>query len=93
LRAARANIGQHMKYTAWLLANRDWLAGDRFSYADLAAAAAISILDYMGEVEWPDFPHVREWYGAMKSRPSFRPLLAERVRGLSPVSHYADPDF
>jgi glutathione S-transferase len=93
LRAARANIGQHMKYTTWLLANRDWLAGDRFSCADLAAGAAISILDYMGEIEWRNYPQVRQWYGSMKSRPSFRPLLAERVRGLSPVSHYADPDF
>lgn len=93
LRAARANIGQHLKYTAWLLAGRDWLAGDRFSHADLAAGAAISILDYMGEIEWQAHPSIRDWYSRVKSRPSFRPLLAERVRGLSPVSHYPDLDF
>jgi glutathione S-transferase len=29
----------------------------------------------------------------MKSRPSFRPLLADRVSGVNPPEHYADPDF
>ena len=29
----------------------------------------------------------------MKSRPSFRPLLADRVPGVTPPAHYADLDF
>ena len=29
----------------------------------------------------------------MKSRPSFRPLLSERVAGLTPSPTYADLDF
>ena len=93
LRAARANIRQHMKYTDWLAATRHWLAGAHITYADMAAGATISILDYLGEVDWNAFPAARDWYARMKSRPSFRPLLAERVTGLPPVSHYADPDF
>lgn len=93
LRTARANIRQHMKYLTWLAGSRQWLAGDRLSYADLAAAASISILDYLGEIEWADLPIVKDWYQRLKSRPSFRPLLTERVRGLTPVSHYADLDF
>ncbi|EKF41706.1 glutathione S-transferase family protein [Nitratireductor indicus] len=93
IRAARANVRQHMKYTNWLAGTRDWLAGKRLSYADLAAAGALSVLDYLGEVEWHDFPAARDWYSRMKSRPSFRPILADRVRGLTPVSHYADLDF
>ena len=93
IRAARANIRQHMKYTNWLAGTRAWLAGPRISYADLAAAATLSVLDYLGEIDWSEYVAVREWYTRVKSRPSFRPLLADRVRGLSPVAHYADLDF
>jgi glutathione S-transferase len=93
IRAARANIRQHMKYTNWLAGTRNWLAGGRITYADLAAAATISILDYLGEVDWTEYPSARDWYSRLKSRPSFRPLLGDRVRGLTPVSHYADLDF
>ncbi|GGA57842.1 glutathione S-transferase [Nitratireductor aestuarii] len=93
IRAARANVRQHLKYTNWLAATRDWLAGPKLSYADVAAAATFSILDYMGEIDWREFEAARDWYSRMKSRPSFRPLLAERVRGLAPASHYADIDF
>ena len=93
IRAARSNIKQHMKYTNWLAATRNWLAGPRITYADMAAAAALSVLDYLGEIEWNDHPAAREWYTRVKSRPSFRPLLTERVRGLQPASHYADLDF
>ncbi len=93
LRTARSNIRQHMKYLSWLAGSRPWLAGDRLTYADLAAAACISVLDYLGEIDWAETPIAKEWYQRLKSRPSFRPLLAERVRGLTPVSHYADLDF
>jgi len=93
IRAARANVRQHLKYTNWLAATRDWLAGPRLSYADVAAAGALSVLDYLGEVEWREFEAARDWYSRMKSRPSFRSLLSDRVRGLSPASHYADLDF
>ena len=93
IRAARANIRQHMKYTNWLAGTRPWLAGPRITYADLAAAATLSVLDYLGEVDWRENHAARDWYTRVKSRPSFRPLLADRVRGLNPVSHYADLDF
>ncbi|MGZ9594304.1 MAG: glutathione S-transferase family protein, partial [Candidatus Liberibacter asiaticus] len=63
------------------------------SYADFAASATISILDYLGEIDWDTAPIVKEWYQRMKSRPSFRPLLSERIRGLLPVSHYTNLDF
>ena len=51
------------------------------------------MLDYLGEIDWTESPMAKDWYQRLKSRPSFRPLLAERVRGLIPVSHYADLDF
>lgn len=93
LRTSRANIRQHMKYLSWLAGSRQWLAGERMSYADLAAAASVSVLDYLGEINWAEAPTAKDWYQRIKSRPSFRPLLAERVRGVTPVSHYADLDF
>ncbi|MET0748559.1 MAG: glutathione S-transferase family protein [Rhizobium sp.] len=93
MRTARANIRQHLKYVTWLAGSRQWLAGERMSYADLAAASSISVLDYMGEIDWAEVPIVKDWYQRLKSRPSFRPLLTERVRGLSPVAHYTDLDF
>lgn len=93
LRMARNNVRQHMKYLGWLSASRPWLAGDRLSYADLAAAATVSVLDYLGEINWAESPEAKEWYQRLKSRPSFRPLLSERIRGVTPVSHYADLDF
>ncbi len=93
LRTARANVRQHLKYTNWLAGTRNFLAGPRLSYADLAAAATISVLDYLGEIDWAANPAAREWYSRLKSRPSFRPLLSDRVRTLAPASHYADLDF
>jgi len=93
IRAARANVRQHLKYVNWLAGTRNWLAGERFSYADLAAAASFSLLDYLGEVNWADNKAAREWYSRVKSRPSFRSLLTDRVRGVPPASHYADLDF
>lgn len=93
LRTSRANVRQHMKYLSWLSGSRAWLAGDRLSYADLAAAAALSVMDYLGEIDWNENPQAKEWYQRIKSRPSFRPLLADRIRNLPPVAHYADLDF
>ena len=93
IRTARANVKQHMRYTNWLAGTRPWLAGPRLTYADLAAAATLSILDYLGEIDWSDPAAARDWYARVKSRPSFRPLLADRVRGITPASHYADLDF
>ncbi|MCP4315106.1 MAG: glutathione S-transferase family protein [Hyphomicrobiales bacterium] len=93
LRAARANIRQHMRYLDWLAANRNWLAGETLSYADFAAAGALSALDYLGEIKWAETAHAKNWYQRIKSRPCMRPLLGDRVSRLSPVPHYADLDF
>lgn len=93
IRAGRNNLKYHLKYTSHLAASRNWLGGNRISHADMAAAAAISVLDYLGEVDWAAEPAARDWYARMKSRPSFRPLLADKVMGLPPASHYIDLDF
>lgn len=93
LRAARANIGYHLGYIGWLLKTRNWLAMNRISYADLAAAAHLSAADYLGDVPWSEDENAKQWYARMKSRPSFRPLLAESLPGLAPAPSYANLDF
>jgi glutathione S-transferase len=93
LRAGREALRRHMTYIEQLLQNRDWLNGARLSLADFAAAANISVIDYFGDVPWADFSAARTWYMKIKSRPCFRPLLADRWPGLAPVAHYDDLDF
>ena len=93
IRAARANLKHHMKYLSRLAASRNWLAGAQISCADLAAAATVSVLDYLGEIHWEEEPAAKDWFARMKSRPSFRPLLSDKVMGLPPASHYIDLDF
>ncbi len=93
LRAARHNIRYHMAYIGWLARTRDWLAGERLTLADLAAAAHLSAVDYLGEVPWSEDEAAKHWYARVKSRPSFRPILAEILAGLPAAEHYADLDF
>jgi len=93
IRAGRANLKNHLQYLGWLAASRNWLAGSKFTYADVAAAATLSVLDYLGEVPWESEPAAKDWYARVKSRPSFRPLLSDKIPGLPPVSHYIDLDF
>lgn len=93
IRAGRTNLKSHLKYVGWLASSRNWLGGTRVSQADLAAAASLSVMDYLGEIDWASEPAVRDWYARMKSRPSFRPLLSDKVAGLPPASHYIDLDF
>jgi glutathione S-transferase len=93
IRAARLNIRYHLKYIGYLLAERNWIAGDSLSYADLAAAAMLSVVDYLGDVPWEEDTMAREWYARIKSRPSFRPLLADRIAGMAPSAHYENLDF
>lgn len=93
MRAARHNIRYHLAYIGWLMGSRDWLAGERLSYADLAAAAHLSVIDYLGDVPWNEDETAKNWYARVKSRPSFRPILSEAIAGIAPSPTYADLDF
>ena len=86
-------LSWHLDYVTWLLEKRTWIAGEKISAADFAAAAQLSSLDYIDAVAWEKFPVVKEWYARLKSRPSFRPLLNDRIQGLPPPAHYDDLDF
>jgi glutathione S-transferase len=93
LRAAKTNLGVHLDYITYLAERRRWLAGDHFSLADISAAAHLSTLDYLGDVPWDEHEPAKDWYARIKSRPSFRPLLADHLPGTPPPKHYADLDF
>lgn len=93
IRAGHANLPHHLDYIGYLVERRRWLAGDHFSIADITAAAQLSSLDYMGDVPWDAHEPAKEWYARIKSRPSFRPILADHVPGVPPPPHYADLDF
>jgi glutathione S-transferase len=93
LRAIRTNLRYHMSYISHLADRRRWLAGEELSFADLAAAAHLSSVDYLGEVPWEEFAVAKVWYARLKSRRAFRTILADRVPGALPSAHYADLDF
>ena len=93
LKAGARNIRVHLDYLTFLLEGHNWLAGPRMTIADIAAAAHLSCLDYVGDIPWEEYPAVRDWYSVMKSRPCFRGLLADHLPGIPAVGHYADLDF
>lgn len=83
----------HLDYMAWLLDQRRWLAGDAMTLADFTAAAHLSSLDYISDVDWNRSPVVKDWYAKIKSRPAFRTLLVDQVPGFPQPPHYSDLDF
>ncbi|ACS40171.1 MULTISPECIES: glutathione S-transferase family protein [Methylorubrum] len=93
IRAARTNVRYHLQYVGYLIGQRRWLAGNDLTYADLAAAAHLSCVDYLGDVPWDEDEMAKDWYARVKSRPSFRALLADRAPGMPAAAHYADLDF
>ncbi len=93
IRTGYVALRYHLEYIGWLAETRKWLAGGNLSLADFAAAAHLSSLDYIGDVDWSLSPAAKDWYARMKSRPSFRPLLSDRVPGAVPPAHYDDLDF
>ncbi len=93
MRAAKANVRYHLAYIGWLEQTRKFLAGDRLTYADLAAAAHLSAIDYLGDVPWIEDEAAKAWYARVKSRPSFRPLLSDWLAGVPASRTYVDLDF
>jgi glutathione S-transferase len=93
LREAMKTANAHLDYIDYLLDHRRWLAGPVLSLADLAAAAQLSVADYLGGLDWRGHKQTVDWYAVMKSRPSFRPLLGERMEVIAPPAHYDKVDF
>jgi glutathione S-transferase len=93
IKAGARAIKYHLDYMTWLLDQRRWLAGDQMTLADFAAAAHLSSLDYISDVDWNRSANVKDWYAKIKSRPAFRSILADQVSGFPQPSHYSNLDF
>ncbi|TYB90657.1 glutathione S-transferase family protein [Oceaniovalibus sp. ACAM 378] len=93
IKAGAKAIKYHLDYMAWILEQRRWLAGDAMTLADFAAAAQLSCLDYISDVDWNRSEAVKDWYAKIKSRPAFRSILADQISGFRPPAHYSDLDF
>ncbi len=93
VKAGSKAIKYHLDYMHWLLDKRRWLAGNDLSLADFAAAAHLSCLDYVSDVDWNRSEIVKDWYAKIKSRPAFRSILADQISGFPQPAHYADLDF
>lgn len=93
MRQGREAMKDHLKMFDTLLGHRSWVAGKDMSFADFALAGQLSLHDYFDEINWSRYTSLKTWYMAIKSRPCFRPLLADRLAGFVPSAHYAELDF
>lgn len=93
LRAAKYNLLYHIDYITYLLGNNDYVAGEKPSLADYAVAGQLSVLDYLDDMLWERSNRVQEWYRLIKSRPSFRDILGDRINKIQPSIQYSNLDF
>ena len=93
IKAGINNLRFHLEYIDWSVERNNYLAGAELSMADISAAAQLSIIDYLGDVPWEDYKNAKLWYSKIKSRPSFKDILNDRIKGIYPSKHYADLDF
>lgn len=93
LKAGQKNLDMHLRYIEFLLRDRKWLAGEDFTVADISAATQLSSIDYFGEINWRYYKKVKDWYVTIKSKPSFQPLLKDKIKGFKPSKWYDDLDF
>lgn len=93
IRKGSNNLPKHLDYIGWLVERRGWLACNKFSFADIVAVAHLSSLDYVNAVPWEHNQTARDWYSVVKSRPSFREILNDRIPAFAPPEHYSDLDF
>jgi len=93
LKASQINLDMHLRYIEYLLRDRKWLAGEDFTIADIASACQLSSIDYFGEINWNYYRKVKDWYATIKSKPSFQPLLKDKIKGFKPSKWYNNLDF
>ena len=93
IRAALNNLDFHIKYFNYLLNKKNFFVKDKLTYLDLLAAANLSVLDYLGLLDFKTNENIKEWYFKIKSRPSFKTLLKDQIVGLNPHENYRNIDF
>lgn len=93
LKAGLNNLKYHMQYIDYLADRNSYIAGNRLSLADLTVAAHLSIIDYLGDISWNDYKNAKLWYAKIKSRPSFKDILKDNIKGIHPSANYTNLDF
>ncbi len=93
LHVARKNLSVHFGYIEYLLESRKYIAYDKISVADFAAAAHISSVDYFGDINWNYYPTVKDWYCLVKSHRIFSEMLKIRISNVTPPEWYSKLDF
>lgn len=93
LKAGLNNLKFHMEYIDYLADRNNYLAGKNLTLADLTVAAHLSIIDYLGDISWSEYKNAKLWYAKIKSRPSFKDILKDNIRGITPSANYANLDF
>lgn len=93
IREGKERLPHYLQTIEAAMHQHRWLAGEHLTLVDFEAAAQFSVIDYLGDVPWDQFPEAKMWYMRLKSRPSFRPLLEDRYLGVPPAPHYSEIDF
>ncbi|MBR5154751.1 MAG: glutathione S-transferase family protein [Alphaproteobacteria bacterium] len=93
LKAGLNNLKYHMEYVEYLTDRYKYIVGNDLTLADFTVAAHLSILDYLGDIPWDEYKNAKLWYAKIKSRPSFRDILKDTIRGIPPSSNYTNLDF
>ncbi|MDR1494440.1 MAG: glutathione S-transferase family protein [Rickettsiales bacterium] len=93
LSIALRNLELHLGYMEHLLSRKRWLASESFTVADIAAAAQLSVVDYLGHVEWDKHPKLKDWYRIVKSKKGFRNILFDKIPGFRAHKCYSELDF
>lgn len=93
LKEGRVKLREYLESLDQVASEHIYLNRHAFSWADIAGAAHLSCIDYLGDIPWQDFPSVKEWYLKIKSRPTFRIFQAQTFPGLTPCAWYGCLDF
>ena len=93
IRTARSNLKYQMQYFNYLIKDHDFFVDDNLSYVDLFYGASLTVLDYIDELNFFEFEKLKNLYSIVKSRPSFKKILADRIIGVNPHSDYLKLDY
>ena len=93
LKAGQHNLSFHLEYVDWLAERNNYLVGQDLTLADLTAAAHLSVVDYLGDIDWENYKNAKLWYSKLKSRPSFKEILNDTLKGIPPSKQYRNLDF
>ncbi|KAL3462286.1 glutathione S-transferase [Aspergillus heterothallicus] len=68
-----------------VLKDREYLVGDRFSYADAAFLPWFdSLLIFTNEIKWEiEFPHLTAWLDKIRTRPAIAKVWEERAKAIA----------